>query len=142
MEKAMENTIIAKNIDYRLSLKSFFKDKFRYYNNCYLVPFSEILHFKRQIFDYIYQSCGIQCSKLQKCHGHKFIEYIELIYQFNRSCILRKKIYFQYFLFKNFTLTSNKIQLKPTKIKSWQMVPSDKKLIHNLTYSERLSFLK
>ena len=142
MEKAMENTIIAKNIDYRLSLKSFFKDKFRYYNNCYLVPFSEILHFKRQIFDYIYQSCGIQCSKLQKCNGHKFIEYIELIYQFNRSCILRKKIYFQYFLFKNFTLTSNKIQLKPTKIKSWLMVPSDKKLIHNLTYSERLSFLK
>ena len=138
----MENTIIAKNIDYRLSLKSFFKDKFRYYNNCYLVPFSEILHFKRQIFDYIYQSCGIQCSKLQKCNGHKFIEYIELIYQFNRSCILRKKIYFQYFLFKNFTLTSNKIQLKPTKIKSWLMVPSDKKLIHNLTYSERLSFLK
>ena len=32
--------------------------------------------------------------------------------------------------------------LKPTKIKSWQMVPVHIKLIHNLTYSERLSFLK
>ena len=138
----MENTVIAKNIDYRLTLKSFFKDKFRYYQNCYLIPFSEILHFKRQIFDYIYQSCGIQCSKLQKCHGHKFIEYIELIYGFNRFCILQKKIYFEYFLFKKFTLTTDKMTLKPTKIKSWQMIPTDKKLIHNLTYSERLSFLK
>ena len=33
MEKALENTIIAKT--YRLTLKSFFKDQFRYGNDCY-----------------------------------------------------------------------------------------------------------
>ena len=32
--------------------------------------------------------------------------------------------------------------LKPTKIKSWRMVGVHMRLIHELTYSERLSFLK
>ena len=53
MEKALENTIIANNIEYRLTLKSFFKDQFKYWNDCYLIPFSHILYTKRQIFSYI-----------------------------------------------------------------------------------------
>ena len=36
MEKALENTIIAKK--YSLTLKSFFKDDFKYWNDCYLIP--------------------------------------------------------------------------------------------------------
>ena len=32
--------------------------------------------------------------------------------------------------------------LKPTKIKSWRMFPVDEQLLHDLTYSQRLSFLK
>ena len=141
MEKALENTIIASNIQYRLSLKSFFKDQFQYRNDCYLIPFSHILYTKRQIFGYICQSCGITCSKLQKCDGHQFLEFIELIYRYNRNCIIRKKVYFKYFLFSNFKMTSVNT-LKPTKIKGWRMVPVDKLLIHHLTYSQRLSFLK
>ena len=32
--------------------------------------------------------------------------------------------------------------LKPTKIKGWRMIPIQKHVLHNLTYSQRLSFLK
>ena len=141
MEKALENTIIAAK--YGLSLKSFFKNEFKYWNDCYLIPFSHILYTKRQIFSYIHDSCGVVCSKLQTCDGHQFLAFVELIYRFNRYSIIKRKVYFKYFLFNNFKLTSDiKMTLKPTKIKSWRMMPVDIQLIHDLTYSERLSFLK
>ena len=143
MEKALQNTKIA--VKYHLSLKTFFKDEFKYYNDSYLIPFSHIQYTKRQIFDYIRDSCSNDdvCSKLQMCHGHQFLQFIELIYQFNRYSITKKKVYFEYFLFNNFKLTSNsQMTLKPTKIKSWHMIPVNKHLLHNLTYSQRLTFLK
>ena len=143
MEKALENTIIANNIEYRLTLKSFFKDQFKYWNECYLIPFSHILYTKRQIFTYIESSCGVVCSKLQICDGHQFMNFIELIYQFQRYSVIKEKVYFKYFLFSNFKLTSNiTMTLKPTKIKGWRMIPVHMEVIHDLTYSERLSFLK
>ena len=99
MKKGFENTIIANNIQYRLTLKSFFKNQFQYGNNCYLIPFSHILYTKRQIFSYIYDSCGVVCSKLETCDGHQFLDYVELIYRFNRYCIIKKKSLFQVFSF-------------------------------------------
>ena len=143
MEKALENTIIAKK--YSLTLKSFFKDDFKYWNDCYLIPFTHFQYTKRQIFDYIKSSCSndIVCSKIQSCDGHQFLQFVELIYQFQRYSVLKKKVYFKYFLFTNFKLTSNAtMTLKPTKIKSWRVVATHKQQLNHLTYSERLSFLK
>ena len=143
MEKALENTIIAKK--YSLTLKSFFKDECKYWNDCYLIPFTHIQYTKRQIVDYIKNSCSnsIVCSKLQSCDGHQFLQFIELIHQFQRYSVIKKKVYFKYFLFTNFKLTSNAtVTLKPTKIKSWRVVAVHKQQLNHLTYSERLSFLK
>ena len=143
MEKALKNTIIAKK--YSLTLKSFFKDECKYWNDCYLIPFTHIQYTKRQIFDYIKNSCSnsIVCSKLQSCDGHQFLQFIELIHQFQRYSVIKKKVYFKYFLFTNFKLTSNAtVTLKPTKIKSWRVVAVQKQQLNHLTYSERLSFLK
>ena len=143
MEKALKNTIIAKK--YSLTLKSFFKDEFKYWNDCYLIPFTHIEYTKRQIIEYIKSSCSdsIVCSKLQTCDGHQFLQFIQLIYQFQRYSVIEKKVYFKYFLFTNFKLTSNTIvTLKPTKIKSWRVVAVDKQQLNHLTYYERLSFLK
>ena len=143
MEKALENTVIAKK--YSLTLKSFFKDEFKYWNDCYLIPFTHIEYTKRQIIEYIKSSCSdsIVCSKLKTCDGHQFLQFIQLIYQFQRYSVIEKKVYFKYFLFTNFKLTSNTIvTLKPTKIKSWRVVAVDKQQLNHLTYSERLSFLK
>ena len=143
MEQALQNTIIAKK--YNLTLKSFFKDEFRYWNDCYLIPFTHFEYTKRQIFDYIKSSCNndIVCSKLQSCNGHQFLQFIELIQQFQCYSVIKKKVYFKYFLFSNFKLTSNAaMTLKPTKIKSWRVIAVDKQQLNHLTYSERLSFLK
>ena len=99
MEKALENTIIANNTQYRLSLKSFFKNEFKYQNDCYLIPFSHILYTKRQIFSYIEDSCGIVCSKLQICDGHQFMQFIELISQFERYFVIKKRFILSIFFF-------------------------------------------
>ena len=144
MERALKNTIIAASTEYQLTLKSFFKDEFQYANDCYLIPFSHILYTKRQIFSYIYESCGHVCSKVQICHGHQFLTFVELIYRFNRWATLKKNVYFEYFLFNKFELTSNAvITLKPTKIKKWHTVPVYKHVLDKkLTFSQKLSYLK
>ena len=141
MEKALKNTIIAdKSIEYRLTLKSFFKNEFRYGKNCYLIPFSHILYTKRQIFSYICDSCT--CD-IKECNGHQFLDFVELIYKFESYSVKKKKVYFNYFLFHNFRLTSDiEMTLKPTKIKGWRMLPVDMQVISHLTFSQRLSFLK
>ena len=131
MEIALKNTIIAKT--YSLSLKSFFKDQFKYGNNCYKIPFSHILYTKKQIFSYIKADCS--CKKQQKCHGHQFADFIKLIYNYQRYCVKYKKVYFKFFYFYNFKLTMN-------KIKSWRMIPANMETICHLTYSQTLTIFK
>ena len=142
MENALKNTIIAKT--YGLSLKSFFKDCFKYWDDSYVIPFDHIQHTKKYIFDYIKSSCNDDfiCSKLESCHGHQFLQFIELLHQFQRDCVLKNKVYFKYFMFNNFKLTSDAaMTLKPTKIKSFRVIGVYKQRLNHLTYSERLSFL-
>ena len=139
MEKALKDTVIAEK--YGLSLKSFFKDYFKYGgDDIYLIPFDHIQHFKKYICDYIKSSCSddFNCSKQQSCYGHQFLQFIELMYKFQRYFVLKKKVYFRYFLFSNFKLTSH----QPIKIKSWKVMGVFQQQLDRLTYSERLSFLK
>ena len=140
MEKALQNTVIADK--YGLTLKSFFKDKFKYGENCYKIPFSHILNTKRQIFSYIRDSCDFVCKKQRKCHGHQFLDLIELLYQYQRHCVENKKVYFKYFYFHSFITSDVKMTLQPTKIKGWHMLPVDMLTISHLTYSQRLSCFK
>ena len=142
MEKAFENTKIAAK--YHLSLKSFFKNEFKYRDDSYLIPFSHIQYTRRQIFGYICDSCGDEvCSKLPICDGHQCMQFIKLIYEFNRYCITKGKVYFEYFVFTNFKLSCNsQMTLKPTKIKGWRMIPVHRHILNDLTYSQRLTFLK
>ena len=141
MEKALENTIIAKR--YFLSLKIFFKDEFKYGNGCYKIPFYHILYTKRQIFSYIRANCSYFCKEQPRCHGHQFIDFIELIYHYQLYCVKYKKVYFKYCYFYRFTLTSDtKMTLKPIKIKGWRMIPAYVETICHLTYPESLSISK
>ena len=143
MERALKQTIIAK--DYGLSLKCFFKDKFKYWDDSYAIPFSEFRWFKKYIFEYVKSSCNgdAVCGKLNSCYGHQFIQFIEAIHQFQRVAVIENKVFFKYFFFSNFELTSNvKITLIPTKIKKWRVVAIEKQDLHGLTYSERLTYLK
>ena len=143
IERAIKNTVIAKN--YGISMKSLFKDKFKYWNDSYIIPFSEFRHFEKYIFEYIKSDCNgdTVCGKLQSCYGHQFMQFIKAILKFQHVTVIKKKVFFKHFLITNFELTSNaKITLIPTKIKSWRVVAIDKQKLNDLTYSERLSYLK
>ena len=143
MESALKNTIIAK--DYGLSLKSFFKDNFKYWDDSYLIPFSHFRQSKTLLSEYIISSCGgdTVCGKLQSCYGHQFLQFIEAILKFEHVAVIQKKVDYKYFFITNFELTSNaKITLIPTKIKKWRVVAIEKQKLDDLTYSERLSFLR
>ena len=136
MEMAFKNTVIAKQ--YGLTLNSFFKDYFKYWDDCYVIPFCDIQLFKKQCYDFILSSCNndIVCSKQQSCYGHQFLQFLQLIIQFQGYCVLKKNVYFQYFLFSNFKITWD------TKIKSWRVTGVSAHKVNHLTYSEKLSLLK
>ena len=138
MEIAFKNTVITK--EYGLTLKSFFKDKFKYWDDCYLIPFIDIRLYKKQCYDFIISCCNNEftCSKEQSCYGHQFLQFVETIIQFQRYSVLKKKVYFQYFFFTNFKLTSD---IKSLKIKSWRISGVSIHRINHLSYSERLSLL-
>ena len=143
MERALRNTKIAEV--YGLSLKCFFKDKFKYWDDSYAIPFSEFRWFKKYIFDYVKSGCNGDdvCGKLTSYFGHQFLQFVEAIHQFERYAVVKKKVFYNYFFITNFELTSQaKNTLIPTKIKKWQVVAIEKQNLHGLTYSERLTYLK
>ena len=143
MERALKNTMLAK--DYGLSLKCFFKDKFKYWDDSYAIPFSEFRWFKKYIFEYVKSSCNgdTVCGKLNSCYGHQFMQFIEAIHQFQRVAVIQKKVFYKYFFISNFELTSDaKITLIPTKIKKWRVIAIEKQNLDGLTYSQRLTYLK
>ena len=143
MEKAFENKIIAdKFMEYTVSLKSFFKNEFKYGNASYKIPFSHILYTKRKIFPLIRDSCEYVCPKLKTCDGHQFLDFIEMIYQFQCWAVEEKKVYFKFFYFHTFRLTSDvEYTLKPVKIKGWYVLPVEHQNLSHLSYSRRMSYL-
>ena len=103
MEKAFDNTLIAnKFMEYSVGLKSFFKEEFKYGNASYKIRFSHILYTKRKIFPLICDSCDYVCPKLKQCDGHKFLDFIQMLWEFQRWTVEEKKVYFKFFSFPYF----------------------------------------
>ena len=119
MEKALENTLIAeKFMEYSVSLKSFFKEEFKCGKSAYKIPFSHILYTKRKIFPLIRDSCDYVCPKLKQCDGHKFLNYIQMLWEAICWAVENKKVYYKFYYFHSFTLTSDvQCSLKPVKVK-------------------------
>ena len=136
MEISIKNTLIAN--EYCITLKSFFKDYFKYWDDHYLIPFYDIQIYKKQYHDFITSGCNCLSEK-SSCYGHQFSQFLELLIQFQRYSVLKKQVYFQYFLFSNFKFTSD---IKASKIKSWRVTGVSAQNINHLTYSEKLSLLK
>ena len=97
IQQAFLNTVIAfKLMQYCYSLQSFFKNEFKK-DNCYVIPFSHILYVKRHVFPIIRDSCSYVCPSDQQCDGHKFLDFIEELYQFQVYAVLEKKCFFKDF---------------------------------------------
>ena len=143
MEKALKQTLIAdKFMEYSVSLKVFFKDEFKSGQSAYLIPFSHILYIKRNAFHLIRDSCDFVCPKIKQCDGHKFLDYIEMLWKAICWAVEEKKVFYRYFYFHNFTLTSDvKCTLKKVKIHGCYALPVEPKDLSHLSYSKRMSYL-
>ena len=141
MENALVNTVIAfKLMQYSYSLKSFFKDEFKKSDGVYVIPYSHIIRFKRNVFQHIRDSCDYVCPYRKPCDGHQFLDFVEQLWNFQRYSIEEKKYFFKNFYFNNFRLkTDEDNQIE--KISGWNFYAIDPKNLSHLSYSQRLSYL-
>ena len=140
MEQAFINTVIAfKIVQYSYSLKCFFKEEFKK-DNEYVIPFSHILYVKRHIFPFIRDACGYVCPYNEQCDGHKFLDFIEELYQFQHYAVIEKKCFFRDFYFYNFRLKRDRVH-EMEKVNGWDFHPFTSKDLSHLTYSQRCQYL-
>ena len=117
-------------------LSIFFKEEY-YYNKQYNIPTNHIIWFKRNIFNDIRRKCcsgNFVCPSDEECHGHKFIKFVEKLFEAITYGVMEKKVYYKYFLFNNF-------EKKNEEIFRWDFIPSEPKDLSNFSFSRRLSFL-
>ena len=140
MEQAFLNTVIAfKLMCYSYSLQCFFKEEFKKGNE-YIIPFSHILYVKRHIFPLIRDSCDYVCPYTEKCDGHKFLDFVEQLYQFQHYAVLDKKCYFRDFHFYNFRLKRDRVH-EMEKVSGWDFNAYCSKDLSHLSYSQRCQYL-
>ena len=141
IEQAFINTVIAfKIMHYAYSLKSFFKDEFKRNNDEYIIPFSHILYFKRHIFPIIRDSCDYVCPYQKPCDGHKLLDFVEQLYQFQHYAVIEKKCYFGKFRLYNFKLKRDEAH-ECEKVESWDFNYYQVKDLSHLTFSQRCRYL-
>ena len=140
VEQALLHTVIAfKLMAYSYSLKSFFKDEFRV-SNGYKIPFSHILKFQRQIFPLIRDACDYVCPYVNKCTGHKLIEFIDKLYEFESHAVLNEKYFFGYFYFYNFQIEKDK-ESNVDKVVAWEFNSFPTKDLRKYSFSQRCQYL-
>ena len=141
MEQAFINTVIAfKIMQYSYSLKSFFKQEFKRNDGVYVIPFSHILYFKRNIFPLIRDACDYVCPYEDQCDGHKFLDFVEKLWEFQHYAVLEKKCYFRDFCFYNFRYKRDEVH-QIEKIAGWDFNVLYAKDLSHLSYSQRLHYL-
>ena len=140
MEQAFINTVIAfKLMCYSYSLKCFFKEEFKRKNG-YVIPFSHILYIKRNIFPLIRDACDYVCPYNEQCDGHKFLDFVEKLWEFQHYAVLEKKCFFREFHFYNFRYKRDKVH-EMEKVAGWDFNAITTKNLSHLSYSQRLHYL-
>ena len=138
IEQAFLNTVIAfKLMSYSYSLKCFFKDNFKRGEH-YVIPFSHILFVKRHVFPMIRDCCGYVCPYNEECDGHKFLNFVEILYQFQQHAVLEEKCFFRNFQFYNFKLKKDNDR---EKVDGWDFNSLETKDLSHLSYSQRCQYL-
>ena len=140
MEQAFINTVIAfKLMQYSYSLKCFFKEEFKEKDG-YVIPFSHILYINRHIFPLIRDACSYVCPYNEQCDGHKFLDFVEQLWEFQHYCVLEKKCFFRDFYFFDFRFKRDKVH-EMEKVNGWNFYAINAKNLSHLSYSQRLRYL-
>ena len=141
IESALLNTVIAfKLMHYTYSLKSFFKDCYKV-NNGYKIPFSHIIHFKRHVFPIIRDACEYVCPyNDDQCSGHRLINFVEKLCEFEEHAVINEKYFFGYFYFYNFKVKKDE-ENNVFKVYEWEFNSFATKDLSKYTYSKRCQYL-
>ena len=141
IESALLNTVIAfKLMQYSYSLKSFFKDCYKV-NGGYKIPFSHILYFKRHVFPIIRDACEYVCTNNDdQCSGHRLINFVEKLYEFEEHAVINEKYFFEYFYFYNFKVKKDE-ENNVFKVYEWEFNSFATKDLSKYTYSKRCQYL-
>ena len=140
LKQAFKNTVIAfKLMSYSYSLLGFFKEEFKKRDG-YLIPFSHILYIKRHVFPLIRDSCEYVCPYTTQCDGHRFLDFIEKLYEFQHHAVIEKKCFFRDFYFYNFRLKRDAAH-GMEKIHGWDFSIETSKDLSHLSFSQRCHYL-
>ena len=129
----MEKAILKKLMSYSHLRSAFFKDEFRKTVGQYVIPFSFILYFKRRVFPLIRQSCAYDCPHANQCDGHRFLDFIETVYQFQVNAVLEQKCFHKDFCF--YSLNGD------DKIDDWDFLFYNIKDLSQYTFLQRVQYL-
>ena len=129
----MEKALLKKLMSYSHLRAAFFKDEFKKTAGQYVIPFSFILHFKRRVFPLIRDSCAYDCPHANECDGHRFLNFIETVYQFQVYAVLEQKCFHKDFCF--FSLNSDE------KIDDWDFYFYNIKDLSQYTFLQRAQYL-
>ena len=114
----------------------FFKEEY-FFDGRYNIPTEDIIKFKRKYEKEIRDKCchgNFVCPSDNLCRGHKFIFFLERVFDAVTHCVIEEKIYYRYFLFNN-------IKNRNNETFSWDFIPAKPKDLSHLSYSKRLAFL-
>ena len=141
LELALLNTVIAfKLMQYSYSLKSFFKDEFKTENG-YKIPYSHVIYFKRHVFPLIRDACDYVCpNNDNQCSGHRLINFVEKLCEFEEHAVLKEKYFFGYFYFYNFKIKKDK-ENNVFKVVEWEFNSFATKDLSKYTFSQRCQYL-
>ena len=129
----MEKALLKKLMSYSHLRSAFFKDEFRKTDGQYIIPFSFILYFKRRVFPLIRDSCNYDCPHANECDGHRFLNFIKTVYQFQLHAVLEEKCFHKDFCF--FCLNDNK------EIDDWDFYFYNIKDLSQYTFVQRAQYL-
>ena len=130
----MEKAILKKLMSYSHLRSAFFKDEFKKTVGQFVIPFSFILYFKRCVFPLIRDSCDYYCPHANKCDGHRFLDFVETVYEFQQVAILQKKCFHKDFCFINLN-DSNKLD-------DWDFHSYNIKDLSQYTFLQRMSIIE
>ena len=141
LEQALLNTVIAfKLMRYSYSLKSFFKDQFKTENG-YKIPYSHVIYFKRHVFPLIRDACDYVCpNNDDQCTGHRLINFIEKLCEFEEHAVLKEKYFFGYFYFYNFKIKKDE-ENNVFKVVEWEFNSFATKDLGKYSFSKRCQYL-
>ena len=88
----------------------------------------------------IRDSCSYVCPYNDECDGHKFLNFVEKLYEFQQHAVIEKKCFYRNFLFYNFKLKKDKVN-DVQKVAGWDFNLYQTKDLSHLTYSQRCQYL-